>query len=155
MKRLIRVYVDTSVIGGCLDTEFQKWSRQLMSEFRIGTLCPVVSMLTQQEIARSPEEVQDIYTELLDNDAELVDISEEAIKLADNYLAHNILTPNYRNDAIHIAVATISKVDMLVSWNFQHIVHYDKIRLFNAVNLEMGYKPIEIYSPREVINYER
>lgn len=44
---------------------------------------------------------------------------------------------------------------MLVSWNFRHIVRLDKIRLFNAVNLEQGYKPLTIYSPREVISHEK
>ena len=45
------------------------------------------------------------------------------------------------------------KLQKLVSWNFRHIVRLDKIRLFNAVNIEQGYKPISIYSPREVISY--
>ncbi len=52
-----------------------------------------------------------------------------------------------------IALATTADVDVLVSWNFRHIVHFDKIRQFNAANLERGYKPIDIYSPREVTNY--
>ena len=56
---------------------------------------------------------------------------------------------------LHIALATIADVDVLVSWNFRHIVRLDKIRLFNAVNIEQGYKPVSIYSPREVISYEQ
>lgn len=55
---------------------------------------------------------------------------------------------------MHIALATVSEADVLVSWNFRHIVHLEKIRLFNSVNLEYGYKPIQIYSPREVATYE-
>lgn len=66
----------------------------------------------------------------------------------------NNLTPKYFDDGLHIAIATIAKVDLLVSWNFKHIVHFDKIRLFNSVNIEMGYKTIDIYSPREVTYYE-
>ena len=66
-----------------------------------------------------------------------------------------ILTPKFYDDATHIALATLADVDPLVSWNFRHIVHYDKIRLFNAVNLERGYKPIQIYSPREVTHHGR
>ena len=56
-------------------------------------------------------------------------------------------------DSDHIGLATIAEVDVLVSWNFKHIVHFDKIRLFNAVNIEQGYRPLQIYSPREVTNY--
>lgn len=75
------------------------------------------------------------------------------IELADAYLNHGILTPNYRNDARHIALATVAGVDVLVSWNFKHVVHFEKIQKFNAVNIEMGYKPILIFSPREVTTY--
>jgi hypothetical protein len=70
-------------------------------------------------------------------------------------LEHRILPESYSADALHIALATVAKVDLLVSWNFKHIVRFDKIRLFNAVNREAGYKEIEIYSPREVTRYEQ
>ncbi len=66
----------------------------------------------------------------------------------------NRLTPKFYADGMHIALATIAEVDLLVSWNFRHIVRYDKIRLFTAVNLERGYKPLAIYSPREVASDE-
>jgi len=75
------------------------------------------------------------------------------IGLAKEYIDKGILTQKYRFDALHIAFATTEEVDLLVSWNFKHIVHYDKIRQFNAVNLEIGYKPAAIYSPMEVTNY--
>ena len=55
---------------------------------------------------------------------------------------------------LHIAIATIAEADVLVSWNFQHIVRLDKIRQFNSVNIELGYKQLTIYSPREVASYE-
>jgi len=55
---------------------------------------------------------------------------------------------------MHIALATVAEVDVLVSWNFKHILHFNKIRMFNAVNLEQGYKQIQIFSPREVTTYE-
>lgn len=64
----------------------------------------------------------------------------------------SVLGQTFINDMLHIALATISEVDVLVSWNFKHIVRLDKIRLFNAVNIEQGYKPLTIYSPREVIS---
>jgi hypothetical protein len=56
---------------------------------------------------------------------------------------------------LHIALATVAAVDVLVSWNFQHIVRLDKIQRFNGVNLELGYRPLAKYSPREVTTYER
>jgi hypothetical protein len=72
-------------------------------------------------------------------------------ELARTYQERGILTPKYYDDGVHIALATAAEVDLLVSWNFRHIVHYQKIRLFNAVHLELGYKPI--YSPREVAQH--
>ena len=69
------------------------------------------------------------------------------------YIERSVLGQRFLNDMLHIALATIAEVDVLVSWNFRHIVRLDKIRLFNAVNLEQGYKPLTIYSPREVISH--
>ena len=87
-RRLQRFYLDTSVLGGCFDPEFE---------------------------------------------------------------ARCILSPRFRNDMLHIAMAIVADVDVLVSWNSKHIVRLDKIRLFNGVGLENGYRSLQIYSPREVI----
>jgi len=62
------------------------------------------------------------------------------------------ISPRHANDAHHIALATVALADLVVSWNFKHIVHWDRIRLFNAVNLREGYSPIDIRSPREVVS---
>jgi hypothetical protein len=55
---------------------------------------------------------------------------------------------------MHIALSSVHGVDILVSWNFRHIVHFEKIVKFNAVNLEYGYRQLMILSPREVTSYE-
>jgi hypothetical protein len=69
-------------------------------------------------------------------------------------MAENIVSENYRSDALHIAAATVLKVDVLVSWNFKHIVNLGKIKLFNAVNMREGYGQLEIRTPKEVIENE-
>ena len=66
------------------------------------------------------------------------------------YGAHQIVPVRFRNDMLHIAVATVADADIVVSWNFRHIVRFDKIRQFNAVNLVAGYTVIAIRSPLEV-----
>lgn len=152
MKRH-RIYLDTSVVGGCFDAEFAPWSNGLMQDFRIGTMVPVLSTVLAAEVEEAPQQVQRIFAELLSLDPELVQPSDEAYALAGLYQQHGILTPKYYDDGLHIALATIAVVDLLVSWNFRHIVRYDKIRLFNAVNLEQGYRAIQIHTPREVTNY--
>lgn len=154
MKKKLKIYVDTSVIGGCIDDEFKEWSIQLMKEFKLGLYLPVISEITQAEISKAPHKIQDILLELMDSNCEIISETEESIELANKYLESGILSINFEDDARHIAVATINNVDMVVSWNFKHIVHFDKIRQFNGVNIREGYKPIEIYSPREVVRYE-
>ena len=152
MKRQ-RIYTDTSVIGGCFDAEFAAWSNGLMQDFRLGLLVPVLSVVVAAEIEPAPEPVRDQYAELVQLGTEVLRLNDDVRDLAAAYDAHRILPPKYSNDALHIALATVAGVDVLVSWNFRHIVRFDKIRLFNAVNIEQGYKPVQIYSPREVTSY--
>lgn len=85
--------------------------------------------------------------------SELLAVSESALDLADEYQKRAILTPKFYNDGLHIAIATVAEADVLVNWNFKHIVRFDKIRLFNSVHMEYGYKALPIYSPREVTFY--
>jgi hypothetical protein len=152
--KIPRVYADTSVIGGCFDEEFAPWSNGLMKDFRLDNFKPVVSELVSAEIEDAPEHVRTKYAELLQLNPLILEITEEVLALAEAYQQRKILTPKFYDDGVHIALASVAEVDVLVSWNFKHIVHLDKIRMFNAVNLEFGYKPLQIYSPREVTNYE-
>lgn len=124
-------------------------------DFQNGSFLLLLSELTDAEIQDAPDDVIDIYSEFRKHASGIIEITSEAIELADAYLNHKILTYNFRNDARHIAVASVVGVDLLVSWNFKHIVHFEKIQKFNAVNIELGYKPILIYSPREVTLYGR
>jgi len=146
--------VDTSVIGGCFDPEFRTWSNGLIEDFRARRFDLVLSDVTAAEIERSPVQVRELYSELI-LFAEILSVTEEALDLLEKYEAHGILDAQFRNDMLHIALATVAAVDVLVSWNFQHIVRLDKIQRFNGVNLELGYKALAIYSPREVTTYER
>jgi len=151
--KTLRVYVDTSVLGGCFDPEFAEWSNSLVEDFRLGRFRPVLSDVIAAEVAPAPEHVRALHGELLELGAEEVAVSSEALALLARYRDRAILGPRFQNDMLHIALATLAEVDVLVSWNFRHIVRLDKIRLFNAVNLELGYKPLSIYSPREVTFY--
>lgn len=151
--KLQRIYIDTSVIGGCHDDEFATWSNGLMKDFRMGNFKPIISRIVALEIADAPDVVKRTYAELLNLEYDLLEITAEATRLADLYQERSIITPKFYNDALHIGLATIAEVDVLVSWNFKHIVHFDRIRLFNAVNIEQGYRSLQIYSPREVTNY--
>lgn len=150
MLRKLKVYLDTSVIGGYFDEEFSYWSQRIIDDFRKGNLRFYLSTITEAEIVDAPNEVKELFYELLESGAVVIQESEDSLNLADKYIAEDILSINYRDDARHIAIATVSDIDVLVSWNFKHVVHYDKIKKFNSVNIKEGYKPIDIYSPMEV-----
>lgn len=75
------------------------------------------------------------------------------MNLQEAYLAAGIVGSKWEADALHVAVATVANCWVIVSWNFRHIVHFDKIALYNAINMSNGYGTIGIYSPNEVISY--
>ncbi|MDR4507646.1 MAG: hypothetical protein MRJ65_05315 [Candidatus Brocadiaceae bacterium] len=153
--KIQRIYIDTSVIGGCFDQEFEKWSNGLIKDFVNGIYISVLSEIITVEINKAPEFVKLKYADILELKPEILTIGDESLALLQAYTDHNILGEKFRNDLLHIALATVSEVDILVSWNFKHIVHFDKIMLFNAVNIELGFKPLNIFSPREVTTYEQ
>lgn len=150
MRRL-RVYADTSVFGGCFDEEFDDDSRAFFRDVVRGRFTLVVSPVLLMELRRAPERVQRVLTDLPDAAIEVMDDSVEIRELRDAYLSAGILGPAAVNDAEHIASASVALVDLVVSWNFQHIVHFDKIRQYEAVNLLRGYRPVRIHSPKEVV----
>lgn len=147
-----RVYIDTSVIGGCLDEEFAKWSRLLFDEFSAGVKVTVISDLTLRELKDAPEEVRHVLSNLPPESIEYIFLSDEAMALVDTYIAEGVVNERHLIDAQHIAIATIERVDILVSWNFKEIVNLERIRKFNAVNLMNGYNILEIRSPLEVLH---
>lgn len=147
-----RIYIDTSVIGGCYDEEFSEWSNRLIAEIRKILKIAVISSLTQQELVKAPENVREVLRSLPDEGVEYVFLTEEAENLAQMYIKEGVVRSRHILDAQHIAIATVVRVDLLVSWNFQQIVNLHKIHHFNAVNLKLGYPVLEIRSPREVIH---
>ena len=153
-KHLFRVYIDTSVIGGCCDSEFAEWSKKLINEFIKGSKVAVISDITLVELEEAPEEVRDIMETIPGENIETLMKDEEVDFLADLYVQEEAITAKHYEDALHIAIATIHKVDVLVSWNFKHIVNVNRIRKYNGVNLKYGYQTLEIRSPREVLDEE-
>jgi predicted nucleic acid-binding protein len=149
----IRVYADTSVFGGIHDDEFREPSRVFFEQVKGGQFVLVTSAVVQAEMAAAPPAVRRFFDEML-GFAELADVTGNALDLRDAYVEAKIVTPKYSDDALHVALATVTGCAVIVSWNFQHIVHFQKIPLYNAVNVLRGYQPIAIFSPRGVISYE-
>ena len=152
-KRPVKVYADTSVYGGVFDEEFAEASLAFFDMVRTGEYTLFVSDVVNQELLVAPEKVKDFFQEYFPA-AQLLDIGPDALELQQAYIAEGILTEKWYDDALHVAVATVAECDVIVSWNFKHIVNFRKIPLFNAVNILKRYRQISIYSPLEVINYE-
>jgi len=139
------------VIGGCFDEEFKEYSEQLFDEFISGKKTPVISDVLLFELEEAPEEIKIGLNRVPIDNIEYVSLDEESITLANAYLKEGVVAESSLSDARHIAIATVERVDILVSWNYKHIVNINRIRLLNSVNLKLGYSALEIRSPREVL----
>ncbi len=149
---VFRIYVDTSVIGGCLDEEFSVDSLRLFAAARRGEKVLLVSDIGVRELQEAPLKVREVLTSLPPSAVEAVPITEEVDTLRDHYLAAGVVGPRSLDDAAHVAAATVARADAIVSWNFKHIVQLERIKGYNTVNLLHGYGMLTILSPREVQN---
>jgi predicted nucleic acid-binding protein len=149
-----RFYFDTSVFGGVFDTEFEEDTLILFERLKLGQIICVYSNLTESEISTAPEKVRRFFTEINEEYKEKVLITPEALKLAQTYVHEKVVGETSLDDCLHIATATINKVDLLVSWNFKHIVNIYRIRGYNAINLREGYINLNIHSPKEIVGNE-
>jgi predicted nucleic acid-binding protein len=151
--RKLRIYIDTSVIGGYFDDEFSIDTRLLFDEIQKGLYKLVISDLTEKELVNAPETVRTLLKDL-GVDFYLVKVTQESIDLATEYVKEKVVGQTSIDDCIHIATATINKVDLLISWNFKHIVNVQRIRGYNSINIKNGYSTLEIRSPKDLISYE-
>jgi len=147
---VIRVYADTSVFGGVFDEEFARPSQAFFESVRRGRFQLVISAVVRDELAEAPENVR-AFSQQIRLRAQEVDVTGQAVRLQKAYLAAGVVGPASEFDALHVAVATTSGCRVIVSWNFRHIVNFQKIPLYNGVNLARGYGTIAIHSPQEVV----
>lgn len=155
MISTVKLYVDTSVLGAMFDKEpiGRPETPQLFFETvrtRSDTL--YISDLVLEEINRAPDRVRFSLTTLIRQIRPLVlSESRESLSLADEYVAARVIPVSSRDDARHVAIATLAGSDALVSWNFRHLVNLRRKRLVHSVNIRLGYPLIELVSPQEVL----
>jgi len=149
-----RVYIDTSVVGGYFDKEFAENTIPFFDSVIEGEKIIIVSDLLKAELLRAPVFVKDLLDSIPAENIEFVKLSDEASKLADKYIEAKVVGRTSRADCQHIAIATLCKADVLVSWNFKHIVNLDRIRGYNGINYQLGHNMIEIRTPKEIMRYE-
>ncbi len=148
-NKIYKIYLDTSVIGGVFDVEFNRESNHIFDLAKNNQIKLITSQLVLDELKNAPKLVRDflnINLYLFDK----VDIGEQAIEMMNRYLSAKIVTVKSRNDALHVAIATVSRVDAIVSWNFKHIVKLEKMKKYVSCNLESGYGFLQIITPKEV-----
>jgi predicted nucleic acid-binding protein len=148
-----RIYIDTSVVGGYFDDEFSADTIPFFERVKSGEIIIIVSDILEAELLRAPDFVRELLMEMPKLQIEKVRLSPEAIELADKYIDAKVVGKTCRADCQHIAIATFCNADVLVSWNFKHIVNLDRIRGYNGINYQNGHKMIEIRTPKEITKY--
>jgi predicted nucleic acid-binding protein len=133
--------------------EFEKETKLLFEDIAKGEFEVLYSTLTEDELVNAPPRVRELINTLPNNSKRKIEITEESMLLADCYIAENVVGKTSREDCLHIAMATIFRADILVSWNFKHIVNVKRIRGYNAINLKYGYATIDIRSPKDLISH--
>lgn len=149
-----KVYIDTSVVGGYFDDEFELWTKLFFDSVINGKFQIATSELLNAELLDAPDQVKQFLSGIPDKHQVVANYNEEAKQLANKYIEANIVGKSSLTDCRHIATATVNEIEILTSWNFKHIVNLDKIHLYNGVNLQNGYRTIEIRTPRELLTYE-
>jgi hypothetical protein len=144
---MLKVYTDASVISGCFNPEFERYGLALLEEFKTGTKRLFFSDVMVDEL---PEAGQVKIFEVPDQFKTRLNLTSEAHRLADAYIQQGALTQKHKNIALHIALATIHQADVLVSWDFTYVANLERIKLYNTVSINLGYQPVEIYSPESI-----
>jgi len=131
------IYLETSVIGAYLDNG-EPFRRDLTIrwwEHELGDYDPFVSPLVVRELERMDEPRRSAYLKLIRGVPQF-EVSEEAAILADGYVSRGIFHRKYLSNALHVAIASVNKADMIVTWDFGHIANVhrqSRIQLFNTV----------------------
>jgi len=153
MKKL-RIYLDTSVFGGYFDDEFKEITKPLFERIAANEFEVIFSNITENELSGAPNFVKELVNSLPESNTIYVEADEESNQLANEYIKEEVVGKTSFIDCLHIALATIHNANILVSWNFKHIVNVVRIIGYNSVNLAQSYKQIDIRSPRELLQYE-
>ncbi len=149
-----KVYIDTSVVGGYFDEEFEFWTKLFFESVRKKEFQVVISELLTEELKYAPNHIRTFLDDLPKEFKIFIELNEEVENLARRYIENQIVGIKSLADCRHIASATVHEIEILTSWNFKHIVNLNKIQLYNGINLQNGYRTVEIRSPREIVNYE-
>ena len=146
-----RLYIDTSVFGGHYDVEFAEFTIPLFERLQNGEFTMLFSTVTQDELENAPFNVRELVTKIKVENVEFLEVTEDVLDLAKEYITEKVVGQTSYADCLHIALATINRTDYLISWNFKHIVNVGLIREYNAVNIKNGYKLLVVCNVTTII----
>ncbi len=141
-----KLYIDTSIIGGCFDDIFEQHSKLLIEQIKATKYEAYISGITLDELERAPLNVTDEYLKLKPY-ISILTLNSKARKLANKYITDGKFSSKFLADMQQIALATVHDIDVIASWNFKHMVNPDRVFVYNSINERAGYKPIQICSP--------
>ncbi len=141
------------MVGGNFDEEFSEDTFPFFERVKNGEIVIIVSDILESELLKAHDFVKELLPSIPERQIEKIRLSPEAIELADKYIEAKVVGKTSRADCQHIAIATLCNADVLVSWNFKHIVNLDRIRGYNGINYQNGHKMIEIRTPKEITKY--
>jgi len=147
----MRVYIDTSVFGGYFDDEFAAETKRFFSALSQGRITALLSEALIRELENAPEQVRALLRNVMMRSYEPIAVNEESVNLSKAYIQAGIVGERHADDALHVALATLARADVIVSWNFKHLVNPLRERAFNGVNIASGYGLIAITSPADII----
>jgi predicted nucleic acid-binding protein len=151
-ERIKRIYVDNSVISGMFDSnDHPKRAKPFWDAVFSGKMRVVLSDVLDEEVKRAPEHIRDFYRTVSESQIERIDSTDESDTLAEQYVRAGIVSAQSLTDCQHVALASVARVDVLVSFNCTHIVKLNRIHRYNAINMLSDYPQIEIRTPDEVI----
>jgi len=147
----LRVYLDTSVISAYFDTRRPERQAETQAFWRrLSELDVTISEVTEVELRGTTDERLRQEMQGLVRPFNVIPLNAQMPGLARHYLDRGIFPPAAVNDALHVACAVVSRQDLLVSWNFRHLVNRRCRAMINEANVARGYPSIDIVAPPEV-----
>ena len=146
-----RLYLDTSVIGGYFDAEWMDETRELWAQARAEKWQLLTLIVTERELRDAPGQVRQLFEETFQRATDLLAVTDEVENLAQEYLKAGVVSAKFADDARHVALCTVHRINYLVSWNFRNLVNVRRAAGFNAVNSLQGWPPVSIVNPKELI----
>jgi len=148
----MKIYLDTSVFSALFDTrnpERQELTKEFFSKIKDYEV--YISDLTRIEIDKTPDDELRNKMRKVITDIKVVPSNETVQQLTEEYIRYDAISENYTEDAYHIAAAVVNNLDIVVSWNFRHIVRRKTKDIVVMVNTKNDFKHIEIMTPAELL----